>query len=95
MRRLVDALHPQAIYLFGSHAYGTPDRNSDVDLLVVVEDDAGDRMELEIQGLRALRQMPVPKDVLVFPRSEMDKWSPVRSTLPHTATQKGKLLYAA
>src|SRR5438552_13353114 len=29
--------HPQRIVLFGSHAYGLPDDNSDVDLLVVID----------------------------------------------------------
>jgi len=32
---LVDQFHPQAVYLFGSYAYGEPTQDSDVDLLVV------------------------------------------------------------
>jgi predicted nucleotidyltransferase len=35
--RLPAALSPVAIYLYGSHAYGTPHPGSDIDLLVVVE----------------------------------------------------------
>ena len=38
VRRLTAALSPRAIYLFGSHAYGTPHANSDVDLLLAVND---------------------------------------------------------
>lgn len=93
--RLVGALHPERIYLFGSHAYGTPDRDSDLDFLVVVPDDAGDRWELAVQGRAALRGMPLAADILVFHRQEMDKWAPVRCSLPHTVVQKGKLVYAA
>ncbi len=35
-RRLVAEFQPEQIFLFGSHAWGKPDENSDVDLLVVV-----------------------------------------------------------
>ena len=33
VQRIVARLHPERIYLYGSHAYGQPHDNSDVDLL--------------------------------------------------------------
>jgi len=93
--RLVEALRPDRIYLFGSHAYGTPHRHSDVDFLVVVPDDAGDRWELAGRGWIALRGLAVPVEIVVFHRHEMDKWTPVKGSLPHAVAQKGKLVYAA
>ena len=36
MTRLVDEFQPEQIILFGSHAYGTPHPDSDVDILVVM-----------------------------------------------------------
>ncbi len=35
--RIAEAYHPDKIILFGSHAYGTPTPESDVDLLVVMD----------------------------------------------------------
>jgi hypothetical protein len=35
LRILVDQFHPEQVILFGSHAYGQPNGNSDVDLLIV------------------------------------------------------------
>jgi predicted nucleotidyltransferase len=35
-KRLVQALHPERIILFGSHVWGTPGPDSDLDLLVIV-----------------------------------------------------------
>jgi len=35
LRVLVDQFHPQEVILFGSYAYGEPDMDSDVDLLIV------------------------------------------------------------
>jgi predicted nucleotidyltransferase len=36
-RRIVEAFHPVKIILFGSYAYGTPHRDSDVDLFVIMD----------------------------------------------------------
>jgi len=35
-RRIAEHFHPDKIILFGSHAYGTPHEDSDVDLLVIL-----------------------------------------------------------
>ena len=35
LRVLRDKFHPERVVVFGSYAHGTPDRDSDVDLLVV------------------------------------------------------------
>lgn len=36
-RRILDVVPAEQIKLFGSHAYGTPNEDSDIDLLVVVD----------------------------------------------------------
>ncbi|MBI5350597.1 MAG: nucleotidyltransferase domain-containing protein, partial [Chloroflexi bacterium] len=36
VKRITEAIHPEKIYLYGSHAYGTPHQDSDVDLLVII-----------------------------------------------------------
>jgi len=36
-RQIVERFHPERVILFGSYAYGKPHRESDVDLLVVME----------------------------------------------------------
>jgi hypothetical protein len=38
--RLVAALTPERVLLFGSHAWGSPDADSDLDLYIVVADDS-------------------------------------------------------
>ena len=61
--RLVDLYHPEKVLLFGSYAYGTPNADSDVDLLVV--------MPHQLQAARVSAEMllrlapPFPVDVLV------------------------------
>jgi predicted nucleotidyltransferase len=36
VRQIVEQFHPEKIILFGSYAYGVPDEDSDVDLLVIM-----------------------------------------------------------
>lgn len=95
VRRLVEALQPEEIYLFGSHASGTPHRHSDLDLLVVVPDDAGDRHQLAARGYLALYGIRTPVDLVVQCRADIGKWASVKPSLPYEATQKGKRIYAA
>src|SRR5438270_13742616 len=38
-QRIVEKFQPYKVILFGSYAYGTPDLDSDVDLLVVMDSD--------------------------------------------------------
>jgi len=52
------------IYLFGSHAYGTPDDCSDIDLMVVI-DDKLDVFKTAFKIQRGLANRVVPLDVLV------------------------------
>lgn len=94
MRRLVEALKPRAIYLFGSHAGGRPHAHSDIDVLVVVDDDA-DVKEQDRRARVSLWEIGVPIDLVVLRQSSVNEWAGVKYSLPYEATQNGTLLYAA
>ena len=49
-KRLAESMHPERIYLFGSHAAGNADQDSDVDLLAVVRDTDRSTREIAIEG---------------------------------------------
>ena len=93
VQRLVKALAPVKIYLFGSHAYGKPDRDSDVDFLIVVKDAETPYRELTFRGRLSLSGLGIPVDLLVFTTAEMEKWSKVPCNIIHTVVQKGRLIY--
>jgi len=94
VRRLIDALHPKGIYLFGSHASGQANDDSDVDLLIVVADGNASMRTLARQGRQSLRGLRVPVDLVVCTESEMETWSKVNCNLIHTVVEKGQLVYA-
>ena len=93
--RLVPALEPQRVYLFGSRARGDGGRESDFDLLIVVASSELPGYARDRIALRALRGMRVPVDVIVLTREEFDRKLSVVCSLPATVDREGKLLYAA
>ncbi len=95
VRRLVEALQPVEIYLFGSRARGTQRSHSDLDLMVVVPDEAGDRHELAGRAYLALFGLRTPVDVVIQHARDVRKWGPVKFSLPYEATRKGSRIYAA
>ncbi|MCE5240725.1 nucleotidyltransferase domain-containing protein [bacterium] len=90
--RIVDAVHPDKIILFGSYARGEANEHSDLDLMVIAPSDTppGKRTK---PILRALRGILFPKDVVWYTPQEMDEWRGVRSHLVGRVLQEGRLLY--
>jgi uncharacterized protein len=72
VEKIVKALAPEQIILFGSQARGTATIDSDIDLFVIVPYE-GNRHELSAKGRGALRESRVALDVIVYPRSELNK----------------------
>jgi predicted nucleotidyltransferase len=81
------------IYLFGSYAYGTPTENSDIDLMVVVNDGV-DSFKV-MQGVsRGLINRRVPLDVIVDNLSDFTERSkPDRVTLQREIMNNGVMVY--
>lgn len=93
--RLRDALSPVAIYFFGSYAYGTPNRDSDIDLLVIVEDSPLNAYERDAKAIHALRGIRMPIDVMVYTRAEFEERSALPVSFERTIKRKGRIVYAA
>ncbi|HBY98293.1 MAG: nucleotidyltransferase domain-containing protein [Ardenticatenaceae bacterium] len=90
--RIVVAVDPDQIILFGSYAYGHPHPTSDLDLLVIMPSDQP-RWQRSIPIYDALRGLLVPKDVVVYTPEEVEEWSEVPQAFVTTAIRKGKVLY--
>jgi len=93
---IVDAVHPEKIILFGSHARGKTHADSDVDLIVIEAEEFGptrSRVE-ELSRIRAaLSGFHVPKDLLVYSRAEEDDQKTLRCSVVYTGTREGRVLY--
>jgi uncharacterized protein len=92
-RRLVEEFQPEQVILFGSHAWGVPTVDSDVDLLVIVTDSDLSEYERAVSAHRCLGGLDVPKDIIVKTRAEFDFFRPVLASLEHKIAERGKVLY--
>jgi predicted nucleotidyltransferase len=92
-RRLVAALCPTQIILFGSHAWGSPDEDSDVDLFVIVPESDQPPHERAIRARHALRGLNVPKDVIVRTVAEVDRARRVRASLESEILERGIVVH--
>jgi uncharacterized protein len=94
-RLLVDYLHPERIYLFGSVARGDDGPVSDLDFGVVLPDDAPEG--LYRPGVhRALMGVGTATDAVRWPASAFDaRVTHVAASLPAIIVREGRLLYDA
>jgi predicted nucleotidyltransferase len=89
-RRVAERFHPDKIILFGSYAYGTPNADSDVDILVI--------MPCRNQGSRAGRirwevPAPFPMDLIVRTPETLRWRLEEGDSFLREIVSKGKVLY--
>ena len=89
-RQVAERFHPDKIILFGSFAYGTPNEDSDVDILVVMP--ARNQLD-QAYKIRCAVTAPFPMDLIVRTPHSM-KWRLAEGELFLTEiVTKGKVLY--
>jgi len=93
IERLKKEFQPEEIYLFGSHAWGTPSEDSDVDLMVIVPSSDERHIRRMQRAQRCLRGIGFAKDVLVNTRAQFDRYRDLSASLPYKIFQEGRKLY--
>ena len=93
IRRIANALNPEKIYLFGSHAWGMPTPDSDIDLFVIVKESEHPAYRRSREAYRSLRGLREPFEVIVRTTAEVEKSKAVASSLVKKVLEHGKLLY--
>jgi len=91
---LVESYAPLEIYLFGSYAWGSPGEDSDLDILIVVENTAKDKYKLLVQGHKALAGLRIAKDILVYTKDEFDQYSEDATSFCYKIKKEGKRVHA-
>ena len=94
LARIIEAMHPEQIWLFGSRARGEARPTSDWDLLVVISDDATDDELDVVQAWQAVRDLRIPADVIPVRRSEFEEARDHAGTLARTVVSEGLQIYA-
>ncbi len=90
--RLTATLKPLKIILFGSYAYGQPNKDSDLDLLVVIDTkERGVRRYAMLSKLLEPRKVPI--DILVKTPGELEVQLAGFNPFLKEILQRGKVLY--
>jgi len=85
---------PKRIYLFGSHAYGNPNNDSDLDLCIVT-DEVKERKIMVIRKIRRamVDRVSAPVDLLLYTSREFEERAKLASTLEFTILKDGVQVY--
>ncbi len=93
-QRLIKTYDPLAIYIFGSYARGNPTEDSDLDLLVVIDDYTEDRYKDLVKGHKALIGLKICKDILLYNKQQFKESLEDQLSLCHKISKEGKKIYA-
>ena len=89
----MDRFHPQQVILFGSHAYGQPTEDSDVDLLVMLPTEEN---PLQLAAhISASVDHPFPLDILVIRPADLVVALQEKNIFETEVANKGVILYEA
>ena len=91
--RIVAALAPIRVVLFGSYAWGEPDSDSDLDLYVIVPDQSEPGYRLARRAYHALHGVNIPVDVVVRTRTEAERNAGVAASFDREVLSRGVVLY--
>lgn len=92
--RIVAALHPRRVMVFGSHARGEAGRDSDLDLFIEMESELTPP-ERAVRVGRLFPRRDWPLDVVVYTPAEVARLRGVGGTLLETIEREGRLVYDA
>lgn len=91
--KILNTVETEAIYLFGSYAYGTPGEDSDFDLYVVIPDDSIRPLEAaQIINNVIYEDQRKPVDILVGKASDFRRRSQL-PTIERAIARDGVMLY--
>ncbi|HEX9988233.1 MAG TPA: nucleotidyltransferase domain-containing protein [Chloroflexia bacterium] len=91
VQQIVEHFHPAKVILFGSHAYGVPTEDSDVDLLVIM--DAGGSTLRAAATISATIDHPFPLDILVLEPNQLQASLERGGIFAADVTTNGVVLY--
>ena len=91
VRRIVEAVEPEKIILFGSAARGETGSHSDVDLLVVAQ--GGDRWDVAAKVYERLAGVGVPVDAVLVRPTDLERYGNSLGLVYRPALAEGRIVY--
>jgi len=94
-KRIVEKCDPEKVILFGSYAYGTPHKDSDIDLFVIMKPkDTEETNHQRIMNVRAAAKIGLlPMDVIVRTPQEVETRLAMGDFFIEEIMDQGKVLF--
>ncbi len=93
--RLAESIHPERIYLFGSHAAGNADQDSDIDLLAVIGETDKSTRDVARKGRASLWGLKTPVDLIVCTKSPFERYRHMVNNVMNEAFLDGRVIYGS
>jgi uncharacterized protein len=93
IRRIVDRLDPEEIWLFGSRAEGRARPDSDYDLIAILPDGASPEALDLVKAWSIISGLGIPADLVPYTRSEFEEEKDAVGTLAKAAFHRGRRIY--
>lgn len=94
VQRIAVGYSPQKVILFGSYAYGEPDEDSDIDLLVIKDTEKRPiERWMEVKRLLRDRNRSVSVSPLVYTVREIEDRLAIKDLFIKEVLEKGEVLY--
>ncbi len=93
IQRIIEVSRPRKLILFGSYIRGNMDLNSDLDILVVTDNNIENPRKESVRIRRALKGILMPIDILVLPENKFKELSDAPGLIVREALRNGKVVY--
>jgi len=91
---------PEKIILFGSYAYGVPNEDSDIDIMVITSDEKipksfNEKSQIYLRISKSISDIKreIPVDLIVHTKAMHEKFIELNSLFSQELLQKGLILY--
>lgn len=92
VNRIVESTKPEKVIIFGSYAYGQPDENSDLDILVIKHTKIP-QFQRAREIRKHLRGLAIPIDIVIYIPQEIDEWKDTQAAFITQIIKNGKVVY--
>ena len=94
---IIEEIRPEKILLFGSYATGIPNKHSDVDIIIIVNEKLDRKIRIDtltkLNMKTALPNLMFPKDFKMYSLNEYTELKENQYSFLYSALQNAKTLY--
>ena len=90
--KIYSEINPKQVILFGSYAYGTATKDSDIDLMIVEQNIVGSKVKEAVRIKRILNEVDMSKDILVVSEDEFEFYKTEAGSVIRDAYERGEVL---